>query len=195
MSTSVASSRPPPFPSTTDSGSWPCNDNKLNNLYVPRYVSLTFTLQCIKCSCLRPGFKNGRWMRHAQTSLATTRRDWYLSPVSLSSCQRSTQTSTNCCPNLGYFAIHLLGLSTGTILFPPSPSYFRRYSKMHNPDRSPNQYPVKAKEWNHDDRQDDKTAIELCSFLVVWLVLFSLAHLCGLGVNVSRQLVRSYHTR
>ena len=60
---------------------------------------------------------------------------------------------------------------------------------------SSNQYSGKAKEWNHNKRQDDKTAIELCSYLVVWLVLFLLAHLCGLGVNVSRQLVRTYRTR
>lgn len=58
-----------------------------------------------------------------------------------------------------------------------------------------NHYSVKAKEWNHDERQDGKTAIELCSHLMVWLVLFSLAHLCGLGVNVSRQLVRTYRTQ
>src|SRR5258706_10684284 len=124
---------------------------------------------------------------------------------------RSTLTSTNRRLNPGYFSIHLLGLSTGTILFPSSPSYFRRYSQMRNPELSgaecdsslssisvigsSNQYSVKAKEWNHNKRQDDKTAIELCSYLVVWLVLFSLAHLCGLGVNVSRQLVHTYRTR
>ena len=115
------------------------------------------------------------------------------------------------CPNPGYFSIHLLGLSTGTILFPSSPSYFRRYSQMRKSELSgaecdsslssisvigsSNQYSVKAKEWNHNKRQDDKTAIELCSYLVVWLVLFSLAHLCGLGVNVSRQLVHTHRTR
>ena len=53
-------------------------------------------------------------------------------------------------------------------------------------------YSAEVKERDRGERQDGKTAIELCSYLVVWLVLFSLAHLCGLGVNVSRQLVRTY---
>lgn len=110
-------------------------------------------------------------------------------------------------PITGYFSIHLLGLSTGTILFPSSPSYFRRYSQVHIPKlsgagsdsslstssiRPSDRYSAEAKERDHGERQDGKTAIELCSYLVVWLVLFSFTHLCGLGVNVSRQLVRTY---
>ncbi|KAF8221827.1 GWT1-domain-containing protein [Tricholoma matsutake] len=81
----------------------------------------------------------------------------------------------------GYLAIHLLGLSTGTLILPPSPKFFRRRQKAalrRNSD---------ARDTLGVARQNDKTATELCSYTVVWWVFFGVTHLLGLG-NVSRRM-------
>lgn len=90
---------------------------------------------------------------------------------------------------LGYLAIHVLGLLTGTILLPPSPSDFRRLQRRvsHNShNAAPSVNPSKPR-----SRQDVKTSIELCSYAVVWWSLLGLGTLVGLGGGVSRRLVCS----
>jgi hypothetical protein len=102
-------------------------------------------------------------------------------------------------------AIHLLGLSTGTILLPRSPSYFRRRQlaplprKINNADTDTDNdsdsddvnhkvFP-KTKGNAKPQRQNDKTAIELCSYAVVWWVLMGLTRVLGIGEGVSRRMV------
>ncbi|KAJ7656693.1 GWT1-domain-containing protein [Mycena rosella] len=77
---------------------------------------------------------------------------------------------------LGYLAIHLLGLSTGTILLPPTPSFFPRL--------------FKARSTPADllaPRQNDKTATELASYAIVWWALLGFVSLLYLDEGVSRQ--------
>lgn len=103
---------------------------------------------------------------------------------------------------LGYLAIHLLGLSTGTLLLPPSPSVFRhqrdellgstststpRPQSAHlSPDGRSRRGSIIL---SADRRENDKTAIELCSWAVVWWVLLGVERGFGLGGEVSRRLV------
>ncbi|KAK7472222.1 Glucosaminyl phosphatidylinositol (GlcN-PI) nositol acylation protein, variant 2 [Stygiomarasmius scandens] len=103
----------------------------------------------------------------------------------------------------GYFAIHLLGLATGTLVLPPSPSYFRRAQRSLGHRLSRQGQPGKgqkvAKKRDNSDsesdsesgnsdneaetiqmklsapRQDDKTATELCAYAVAWWVLTGVA--------------------
>jgi len=105
----------------------------------------------------------------------------------------------------GYMAIHLLGLSTGTILLPPSPSYFRRRQRTPLPQKDSNADTDTDNDSDSDDinhklfpktrykqgpqRQNDKTAIELCSYAVVWWVLMGLTRVLGIGEGVSRRMV------
>ncbi|KIK98871.1 hypothetical protein PAXRUDRAFT_133223 [Paxillus rubicundulus Ve08.2h10] len=83
---------------------------------------------------------------------------------------------------LGYFSIHIMGLSLGTIIIPPSPSYFRKQQDMF----------LKGEEDNHLSRSDPsaprqnaKTIIELFSYAVVWWALLAFVRL---GLNVSRMM-------
>ncbi|KIM82775.1 hypothetical protein PILCRDRAFT_820061 [Piloderma croceum F 1598] len=105
----------------------------------------------------------------------------------------------------GYLAIHLLGLSTGTILLPPTPSYFRRRQRAPLPQKNANVDTDTDNDSDSDDvnhkvfpksqgktgpqRQNDKTAIELCSYAVVWWVLMGLSQALGIGKGVSRRMV------
>ncbi|OBZ76469.1 Carboxypeptidase S1 [Grifola frondosa] len=103
----------------------------------------------------------------------------------------------------GYLAIHLLGLSTGTLVLPPSPSYFRRRQQQlaqggkHTHDSSSDSDSGDATTAkNHgrsaaleQKRENDKTAIELCSYAVVWWILLGIAKVLGLGGDISRRLV------
>lgn len=104
----------------------------------------------------------------------------------------------------GYLALHLLGLSTGTILLPSSPSYFRR---MQHELRSPN--PVAARVDEHrsdsesdddtpskrsrgriqDRRENDKTATELFAYAVLWWAALGAVRLLGVGQGISRRVV------
>lgn len=111
----------------------------------------------------------------------------------------------------GYMAIHLLGLSTGTIVLPPSPSYFRRQQrapfrrKNSGADTDTDHDSDSGNDNNHKtfpkpqsraipQRQNDKTAIELCSYAVVWWVLMGLTRIGGVGDGVSRRMVStSFH--
>ncbi|KAJ7180994.1 GWT1-domain-containing protein [Mycena filopes] len=78
----------------------------------------------------------------------------------------------------GYLAIHLLGLATGTLVLPPSPAFFRRQQK-HDGERNE----LGAA------RQNDKTAIELASYAMVWWAVLGVMSLPGMRVDegVSRQ--------
>ncbi|KAG7095944.1 hypothetical protein E1B28_006628 [Marasmius oreades] len=93
----------------------------------------------------------------------------------------------------GYFAIHLLGLTTGTLILPPSPSYFRRIHRHLQQrrgahDTSNTVDPLKKLT---STRQDDKTATELCAYTVVWWILFGSTRLLRFdgGSGASRRLV------
>jgi len=100
----------------------------------------------------------------------------------------------------GYLAIHLLGLSTGTLLLPPSPSVFRhqRDELLAVTPTHPAQPPSPAADGRsrrgsivlpNDRRENDKTAIELCSWAVVWWVLLGIEKSVNMGGGISRRLV------
>ncbi|KAJ7226797.1 GWT1-domain-containing protein [Mycena pura] len=77
---------------------------------------------------------------------------------------------------LGYLSIHTLGISIGTIVLPPLPSYFRR------------QFVEGFRSMDLDrPRWIDKTAIELASYSIVWWAVFGLTRLIGMDEGVSRQ--------
>ncbi|KAK7031584.1 GPI-anchored wall transfer protein [Favolaschia claudopus] len=76
----------------------------------------------------------------------------------------------------GYLAIHLLGLSIGTLILPPSPSFFRRLLTGR----------VTVAQLG-TARQNDKGAIELASYAMVWWALLGLGSLVSIDEGVSRQ--------
>lgn len=103
----------------------------------------------------------------------------------------------------GYLAIHLLGLSAGTVLLPPSPSFFRRMQHvLQNPNASlTDDHASRSGSESDDDtpgrkrarvgyrRENDKTATELCSYAVVWWVTLGAIRLLGTGGGISRRVV------
>ncbi|KAF8166623.1 GWT1-domain-containing protein [Mycena galopus ATCC 62051] len=76
----------------------------------------------------------------------------------------------------GYLSIHLFGLSVGTLILPPSPTFFRRL-------RTGRVTPVEL----GAPRQNDKGAIELVSYAMVWWALLGLASLLRIdeGANLA----------
>ncbi|KAJ3484919.1 hypothetical protein NLI96_g5316 [Meripilus lineatus] len=113
---------------------------------------------------------------------------------------------------IGYLSIHLLGLSCGTLILPPSPSYFRRQQQQlyQQPIVSPTSptsptymnSPKSARlnsvretasqvsnDANYQLRENDKTAIELFSYAFVWWVFLGFSQLFGVGGGVSRRMV------
>ncbi|KAJ6485686.1 GWT1-domain-containing protein [Mycena sanguinolenta] len=76
----------------------------------------------------------------------------------------------------GYLSIHLLGLSIGTLVLPPSPNYFRRL-------RTGRSTVVDL----GTPRQNDKGAIELASYAIMWWTLLGLVSLLRIDEGVSRQ--------
>ncbi|KAI9068191.1 hypothetical protein FKP32DRAFT_1562231 [Trametes sanguinea] len=105
----------------------------------------------------------------------------------------------------GYLAIHLLGLSTGTLVLAPTPSYFRRRQQQlalqHAAVPRP-RTPSSDSDSDDDDvtptpkaaalelrRENDKTATELCSYAVLWWVLLGVLRFTGIGDGISRRLV------
>ncbi|RDX41287.1 hypothetical protein OH76DRAFT_1561669 [Lentinus brumalis] len=113
----------------------------------------------------------------------------------------------------GYLAIHLLGLSTGTLLLAPSPSYFRRRQQQlaqRNGAASIRQRPSTSDSDTDDEvpavlsdgasthsaqsprlevrRENDKTATELCSYAVLWWVFLGALKLFAVGGDVSRRM-------
>ncbi|KAF9011707.1 GWT1-domain-containing protein [Cyathus striatus] len=81
----------------------------------------------------------------------------------------------------GYLAIHLLGLSVGTIVLPPSPHSSAEGKK-------PRGETLQAQETEHlsAPRQISKTAAELCSYAILWWVFLAVARFAevvGLGLR------------
>ncbi|KAF7371029.1 GPI-anchored wall transfer protein [Mycena sanguinolenta] len=76
----------------------------------------------------------------------------------------------------GYLSIHLLGLSVGTLILPPSPNFFRRLQTGRST----------VTELGAP-RQNDKGAIELASYAIVWWALLGLVSLLRIDEGVSRQ--------
>ncbi|KIJ52659.1 hypothetical protein M422DRAFT_223326 [Sphaerobolus stellatus SS14] len=87
----------------------------------------------------------------------------------------------------GYFAIHILGLLTGTVLLPPAPSDFRRVQQYIRKTRDAHGAPPLELS-DPKNRQDAKTAIELCSYAVLWWALLGISSLFGIGGGVSRRI-------
>ncbi|KAG2124919.1 GWT1-domain-containing protein [Suillus cothurnatus] len=82
---------------------------------------------------------------------------------------------------LGYVSIHILGLSLGTVILPPSPSFFRMQQQLLNGPSShrPSKFDPSA------PRQNAKIVIELLSYSVVWWMLLAFMRL---GLEVSRRM-------
>lgn len=98
----------------------------------------------------------------------------------------------------GYLAIHLLGLSTGTLIIPHSPSYFRRQQvaakgRRNNDAGGRTDSATDAIQRKVDVpvyRENDKTATELFSYAVIYWVLFSISKYLHIGgPDVSRRVV------
>ena len=93
-----------------------------------------------------------------------------------------------------YLAIQLLGLSVGTIILPPFPSFFRRRQKMLLNNRRNIDLAVAGNNVDLDiditaPRQTEKTATELCSW---WnfLGLVRFFKVDGHEGGVSRRMVK-----
>ncbi|KAI1795530.1 GWT1-domain-containing protein [Ganoderma leucocontextum] len=109
--------------------------------------------------------------------------------------------------------ISMAGLSTGTLLLAPSPSYFRRQQQQLAQEASgtARQRPSVSDSDTDDDvpspispsspanpslttrvvevrRENDKTATELCSYAVLWWVLLGALKLADVGGGVSRRM-------
>ncbi|KAH8984819.1 GWT1-domain-containing protein [Lactarius akahatsu] len=89
----------------------------------------------------------------------------------------------------GYLAIHLLGLSTGTLVIPYSPSYFRRRQAAVRKRRA-SDAPARRVSMSMPHRENDKTATELFSYAVVYWTLFGISRYLHVGgPDASRRLV------
>ncbi|KAI6041480.1 GWT1-domain-containing protein [Pisolithus marmoratus] len=80
---------------------------------------------------------------------------------------------------LGYFSIHIIGLSVGTIVLPPRPSFFRKHKALLNGGRSTRLDLIAP-------RQTAKVVAELFSCALVWWSSFAFARL---KLDVSRGMV------
>lgn len=86
--------------------------------------------------------------------------------------------------------MHLIGLATGTVLLPASPSEFRRHKRslQKNKDSNSDANPTKPQY-----RQNDKIAIELFSYAALWWICLGVTSLLNDGGGVSRRLVRGMY--
>jgi len=96
----------------------------------------------------------------------------------------------------GYLAIQLLGLSVGTIILPPSPSFFRRRQKAliaKDHKRRSSNATADNVDWDiAAPRQTEKTAMELCSFAIIWWSILGLVRFFkveGPEGGISRRMV------
>ncbi|TFK69849.1 GWT1-domain-containing protein [Pluteus cervinus] len=102
---------------------------------------------------------------------------------------------------LGYLAIHMLGLSIGTLILPPSPSFFRRRQKQSLKQKqkkrrlsdAPNDADKEIKDTFGVHRENDKTAIELFSYSTLWWAFLGITKLTGVGsptgsADISRRM-------
>ncbi|KAF9018028.1 GWT1-domain-containing protein [Hymenopellis radicata] len=87
----------------------------------------------------------------------------------------------------GYLAIHIFGLSTGTLILPPSPSYFRRFQRRFSETGS---FGL-GEQRSYKRRKNAKAAMELFSYTVLWWTCMGLVR--GLQIDgkegVSRRVV------
>jgi phosphatidylinositol glycan class W len=111
----------------------------------------------------------------------------------------------------GYLAIQILGLSVGTMVLPPTPSFFRRRQTAFAARATP---PGSRKRRTSDadadrdagtdaafaldaPRQNDKIATELCAYAILWWGLLGLARVVrldgtwGADGGASRRMVGS----
>lgn len=93
----------------------------------------------------------------------------------------------------GYLAIHLLGLSTGTMILPPSPSYFRRQQieTLKARSRRDSNAGLTVRSGTGPQREDDKTATELAAYAILWWTFLGLSSFLPSVAGVSRRLVGS----
>jgi len=91
----------------------------------------------------------------------------------------------------GYLAIHLLGLSTGTMILPPSPSYFRRQQleTLKGRSRRDSNAGLTVTSGTNIQREDDKTATELAAYAILWWAFLGLSSFLDSVAGVSRRLV------
>jgi len=91
----------------------------------------------------------------------------------------------------GYLAVHLLGLSTGTMILPPSPSYFRRQQleTLKARSRRNSNAGLTAQSGTSPQREDDKTATELAAYAILWWTFLGLSSFFPSVAGVSRRLV------
>ena len=91
----------------------------------------------------------------------------------------------------GYLAIHLLGLSTGTMILPPSPSYFRRQQleTLKARSRRDGNGRLMVTSGTSLQREDDKTATELAAYAILWWTFLGLSSFLDSVAGVSRRLV------
>ncbi|KAK0449720.1 GWT1-domain-containing protein [Desarmillaria tabescens] len=92
---------------------------------------------------------------------------------------------------LGYLAVHLLGLSIGTMILPPSPSYFRRFQRQFNKNGELTLGGGEKYKHSYASRQNDKTATELWAYSMLWWVFMGLTRLLKIDgkEGVSRRVV------
>ncbi|KAK0220317.1 GWT1-domain-containing protein [Armillaria fumosa] len=92
---------------------------------------------------------------------------------------------------LGYLAVHLLGLSTGTMILPASPSYFRRFQRQFNKTGELTLGGGEKYKNSYRSRQNDKTATELWAYSMLWWALLGLTRLLQIDgkEGVSRRVV------
>ncbi|KAF8912517.1 GWT1-domain-containing protein [Mucidula mucida] len=87
----------------------------------------------------------------------------------------------------GYLAIHTFGLSTGTLILPPSPSYFRRFQRRFSETGS---FGL-GEQRSYTRRKNTNAAMELFSYTVLWWTCMGLVR--GLKIDgkegVSRRVV------
>ena len=127
----------------------------------------------------------------ARTNIVTANKEGI---VSLAGTPSHHIVSANLTPYpiSGYLAIHLLGLSTGTLILPNSPSYFRRQQKRRRRDSND------GSGYNGQKtamRQNGKIATELASYAVIWWSLLGFTSILGISTGVSRRMVsiRDHH--
>ncbi|EIW79576.1 GWT1-domain-containing protein [Coniophora puteana RWD-64-598 SS2] len=80
---------------------------------------------------------------------------------------------------LGYLAIHIMGLSLGTVILPPQPSYFRKQQEALVHDSKRPVVDLSA------PRQNSKTITELVAYSAIWWALLAIV---TLGLDVSRRM-------
>jgi len=89
----------------------------------------------------------------------------------------------------GYLAIHVIGLLTGTILLPVSPSEFKRAKRQLQKNIDGKKDEQVSSTTKPQYRQNDKIAIELFSYAALWWTCLGLSSLLDVrGGGVSRRL-------